>query len=219
MCFFFGFQKDKDIIMLNILKKDAASFSNNIQFDKLKPGKYPIKKFSLRDSAYGGKRLVVDIDGGYLILPQKMTTHLKTEKAMNKLNNDRYIFVFKGKEKKPPHRIHFTFELNKSGSKMKANADQESESDDDDNDTDMDILDIDDTIEDDAELSGEDEIDLLESLNNAGKEDEEEEVIEMPEDEGEPSAAGPTTSAAANRRNRQASPKKSSPGKKRASKK
>lgn len=113
--------------MLSILKENAASCNNYVRMEDLNPGRYEIRKFSLRDSKFGGKRLVIDINKGYIFLPEKMTEKFNTEKAVAKLNKDRYDLVFRGKDDHAPYRLRFTFELHIS-------SDEEDNSDMDNND-------------------------------------------------------------------------------------
>lgn len=97
---------------LSILKRNAAAFSQYIRFDDLEIGKYRVKKFSLCDNLYGsGKRVMVHINDGYVILPQRMVTGCNTRKDIDNLNRDKYIMVFEGKDDEPPHRINIDFEM------------------------------------------------------------------------------------------------------------
>lgn len=130
--------------MLSLLKETAESSSGYIRWKDLKPGRYEVLKFSLRDSQFG-KRVVIDIDGGWIYLPEKMYKKFKTEKSIAKLNKERYDFVFKGQNK-------FTFEIHDSNAVNDIN-NEESE---DDNDKD----DNNDDIESDSNNDEEDDIDI-----------------------------------------------------------
>lgn len=96
--------------MLTVLKENAASCSRYIRMGDLTPGRYEIRKFSLRDSMYG-RRLVIDINKGYIYLPEKMLEQFNTEKKVDKLNKDRYDLVYSGKDENAPQRLKFTFEM------------------------------------------------------------------------------------------------------------
>lgn len=112
--------------MLSILRKNAAACTNYLRMKDLPPGRYEIRKFSLRNSKFGGKCLVIDIPKrGYIFLPQNMTEDFNTEEAVNKLNQDRYDFIYKGEDNYAPNDMRFTFEMH---------CDDESEDDDDDDD-------------------------------------------------------------------------------------
>lgn len=101
------------INMLSALKASAASCSSPassyVRMSDLAPGRYPIRKFSLRDSQYG-KRLVIEIEQGFMYLPEKMYKKFNTEKAINKLNKEQYDLVYEGKSDRAPNRLMFTFE-------------------------------------------------------------------------------------------------------------
>lgn len=91
--------------MLSTLKESAASCSTYIRMSNLDPGRYEIRKFSLRDSQYG-KRLVIEVEQGYVYLPEKMLKKFNSEKEVNKLNRDRYDLVYEGNDSNK-----FTFEM------------------------------------------------------------------------------------------------------------
>lgn len=98
--------------MLSILRKVASSCSNYIRIKDLEPGRYEVSRFSLRDSKFGGKCLVIDIPKkGFMYLPQRMTEEFNTEEAVAKLNEGHYDFVYKGKDEFKPYNSDFTFEL------------------------------------------------------------------------------------------------------------
>lgn len=98
--------------MLSALRKMASSCSNYIRMKDLEPGRYEVSKFSLRDSKFGGKCLVIDIpEKGFMYLPQGMTEEFNTEEAVIKLNEGHYDFVYKGKYDFTPYNTDFTFEL------------------------------------------------------------------------------------------------------------
>lgn len=111
--------------MLSVLKESAASCASYVRMVDLEPGKYHIHKFSLRDSKFG-KRVVIEIDQGYMYLPEKMYKKFNTEKAIAKLNKEDYDFVYEGKKV-------FTFE--KHTMSDNENDDDDDERSDDDNDT------------------------------------------------------------------------------------
>lgn len=100
---------------LAILKRNAAAGSDYIRFDDLEVGKYRVKKFSLCDNLYGsGKRVMVWINNGYVILPQRMAKDINTKSEIEKLNQNNYIMIFGGKDEDPPHRINIDFDMIKS---------------------------------------------------------------------------------------------------------
>lgn len=88
---------------LALLRKNAASKSNYIRFTDMQRGNYFVKKFSLCDNAFGdGKRIMVHLKNGYAILPERMMKSCNNEKAIKNLNTQKFVLVFKGKDKKPP---------------------------------------------------------------------------------------------------------------------
>lgn len=111
--------------MLKVLKECAAACSSFIRMADLDPGRYPIQKFSIRDSKYG-KRLVIEVDEGYIYLPEKMIKKFKTEAAVNKLNKERYDLVFNGKDEHA-NRLDFTFEKHDSDEEDVEESDNESD--------------------------------------------------------------------------------------------
>lgn len=126
--------------MLSTLRKNAESCNTGyIRLKDLPPGRYEIQKFSLRDSNYGGKSLIIDIaQKGYLYLPEKMSAGLGTETAVTKLNKDRYDFIYYGEDKNAPHNLNFTFEMH----------------DDDDDTDDTTDADVDEKEDDDKKNGG-----------------------------------------------------------------
>lgn len=116
--------------MLSLLKETAAASSGYIRLEDLKPGRYEVLKFSLRDSQYG-KRVVIDIDGGWIYLPEKMYKKFNTEKSIAKLNKDQYDFVFEGKSKRAPNAFKFTFEMHDSDATTSYTNDKDSDEKDD----------------------------------------------------------------------------------------
>lgn len=114
--------------MFSVLKETAASSSGYIRLEDLKPGRYEVLKFSLRESQFG-KRVVIDIDGGWIFLPEKMYTKFNTEKSIAKLNKERYDFVFEGKSKRAPHAFMFTFEMHDSDATTTYANDEDSDDD------------------------------------------------------------------------------------------
>lgn len=95
---------------LALLRKNAASTSNYIRFDDLQRGNYYVRKFSLCDNKYGdGMRVMVHLKNGYVILPGRMADGMNNEKAIKNLNLGKYVMIFKGKDKKPPHRVNIDF--------------------------------------------------------------------------------------------------------------
>lgn len=51
----------------------AATSGGYLKFDDLEKGDYLIKRFGMiKKSSYGGKRLTVQLEKGYLILPERM---------------------------------------------------------------------------------------------------------------------------------------------------
>lgn len=99
--------------MLKVLKESASSCTTYVRMGDLAPGRYEIRKFCLRDSQYG-TRLVIEIEQGYVYLPEKMLKKINTEKAINKINKDRYDLVYEGKDDGAPNRLNFTFEKHDS---------------------------------------------------------------------------------------------------------
>lgn len=95
--------------MLNILKESAASCTSYVRMSDLNPGRYEIRKFFFRDSQFG-KRLVIEIDQGFIFLPEKMLKKINSEKAVDKLNKDHYDLVYEGQDDHSPNRLNFTFE-------------------------------------------------------------------------------------------------------------
>jgi len=93
--------------LLAILKENAEACRNYIRLEDLEPGTYEIKRFSLRDTKFG-KRLVIDINLGFLYLPEKMTRKFNTDAAIAKLNKKHYDFVYNGNNDEAQR---FTFEL------------------------------------------------------------------------------------------------------------
>lgn len=97
---------------LSILKRNAQTVTEYIRFDDLGVGKYYVKEFALCDNLYGsGKRVMVHLKNGYVILPQRMSKDINTSKAIEKLNKEKYVLVFNGKDEDPPHRVNIDFEL------------------------------------------------------------------------------------------------------------
>lgn len=103
-------QVSKQKMSLELLRRNAASKSNYIRFDDLQRGNYFVRKFSLCDNKYGDeKRIMVHLKNGYVILPERMMNGCNNEKAIQKLNAEKFVMVFKGKDKKPPNRINIDF--------------------------------------------------------------------------------------------------------------
>lgn len=98
--------------MLSILKANADACTSYVRMEDLEPGSYAIKKFSLRESKFGGKRLVIDLDRGYMYLPEKMVRQVNTEAAIAKLNKERYNLVYYGRDDYALYRLRFTFAIN-----------------------------------------------------------------------------------------------------------
>lgn len=113
--------------MLSTLNKAAASTSARyIKFDELEPGTYQVNNFSLIDSKFGkGKKCVsIDISGGYVILPNKMTKCLNNEKKIAQLNKESYDFIYEGKDESPPYSIKFRFQMHNAKKVAEHNDDQ-----------------------------------------------------------------------------------------------
>lgn len=121
--------------MLSTLRKNAESCNTGyIRLKDLPTGRYEIEKFSIRDSIYGGKSLIIDIpEKGYLYLPDKMSAGLSTEAAVTKLNKDRYDFIYHGENKNAPHNLLFTFEMHDNDDDTEDTTDADIDEKEDDN--------------------------------------------------------------------------------------
>lgn len=118
---------------LSKFNKCAGKSNGYIKFDNLTAGSYPVKHFSImKKSNFGGKRLLIHLKDGYLILPQRMSEEFATQSEVNKLNKGRYKIVYIGKDKSKRDRVDFRLEKNdEDSSESEEEEDEEEESHDD----------------------------------------------------------------------------------------
>lgn len=112
--------------LLNQFNKAATKSGGYLKFDDLQPGKYTVKRFAvMKKSSFGGKRVLVYLKDGYLILPSRMTEDFANAHAINKLNKRRYKFVFVGKDKDKKDRVDFRLEKNDDPETEEENTDED----------------------------------------------------------------------------------------------
>lgn len=75
----------------------AACIPRSYQsFDKIQPGEYPVKRFSLVETRYGN-RIKVELSDVYLLLPERFNT-ASTEEKLAKLNSSPKMMIYSGKD-------------------------------------------------------------------------------------------------------------------------
>lgn len=108
----------------------AATSGGYLKFDDLEKGDYLIKRFGMiKKSSYGGKRLTVHLEKGYLILPERMN-EFATQAELDKLNRDSYKFVYLGKQKdeeKGEKNARLNFRLEKDEGKIDDKTDEKTD--------------------------------------------------------------------------------------------
>lgn len=111
--------------ILDLFNDQATSAGSYIKFDDLAIGSYSIKSFALmKKSTYGGKRLLVHLESGYLILPERMNK-FAIQAEIDRLNSGSYNFVYLGKQAFPQKnktkgnhsKINFRLEINNAQDK------------------------------------------------------------------------------------------------------
>lgn len=91
---------------------DAASSTSYLKFDELAPGTYPIKRFSImKKSSFGGKRLLVHLEEGFLIMPTRISDEFASPSEVLKLNEGSYNFIYIGKDSNRQNRLNFRLEM------------------------------------------------------------------------------------------------------------
>lgn len=64
----------------------------------------------MKKSSYGGPRLLVHIEDGYIIMPSRNSDQFATPSEVRKLNGGKYNFVFLGKDPTKKNRLEFKLE-------------------------------------------------------------------------------------------------------------
>lgn len=89
----------------------AASTSGYIKFDELVPGTYPVNRFSImKKSSFGGSRLLVHLEDGYVIMPARISDEFATPSEVRKLNEGKFNFIYAGKDPARMNRLDLKLE-------------------------------------------------------------------------------------------------------------
>lgn len=78
-----------ETLLANCEHHPYTSFSN------LDRGEYPVKKFSLVETKFGG-RIKVDLKDFYVYLPARFAVELYTKEVLDELNSQDIVMVYNG---------------------------------------------------------------------------------------------------------------------------
>lgn len=79
-------------------------------FDQIKIGVYDVIEFKFVETRFGKKVAVVTEDF-LCILPERFSTTIRTDAAIEELNETRYIMKYKGKDAGQHNRVMLDFEV------------------------------------------------------------------------------------------------------------
>lgn len=91
---------------LNTLNSCSQKYTN---FDNLKVGEYPVRRFTIVETKQGD-RVRADLDEYFVFLPKRYFDKISEERCAV-LNKFKYIMVYSGKEYGNKDRIILTFKL------------------------------------------------------------------------------------------------------------
>lgn len=91
---------------LQVLKK-ACGKQDYRSFRDLPIGQYLVEKFSRVETTHG-ERIRVDIEGLYLLLPERFA-HSLTENIIEELNKSSYLMIYSGKDVSHNNRLILDF--------------------------------------------------------------------------------------------------------------